>query len=121
MKADPETIERVMRAVQMAEDAGRAAAKEFSDRAERDASGRHIADAAGYAEVRTYDSGTAITKALLKLGIIRPKGHAGYYSLNLRFDIRDQSITLHEAAARAAAEVLEKELGQEFFMRGFMD
>ena len=71
--------------------------------------------------MRTYDSGTAVTKGLLKLGIMRPKGHAGYYSLNLRFGVRDQSITLHEAAARAARRSIGEGTRARIIMRGFMD
>lgn len=120
MKADPEILERVKRAIAAATEAGNAAAQAFFDRATKDGRG-FVADASGYAFVKTYDSNTPVTKALLKLGIVRPKYGLGYYHLKLSFSIRDQSVTLQEEAASAAAKVLTEELGQEFFMSSSID
>jgi hypothetical protein len=63
-----------------------------------------------------------VTAALLELRIANPNPVYGGYELSgFDFGIHEQSISLDEAAAKAAAEVLTKELGQPFYMRSRLD
>lgn len=47
--------------------------------------------------------------------------YGGYELYGFDFGIHEQSISLDEEAAKAAAEVLTKELGQPFYMRSRLD
>ena len=78
-------------------------------------------DTAGDAFIHTYESHTAVTRALKELGIVGNKD-GGYYwvKLDLGFGY-EQSINLDETVANAAAKVLTEELGQEFRVRTMMD
>jgi hypothetical protein len=77
VKADAETIARVNRAIERATAASEQAAREFVNSLDlkRDAHGQ-IVDACGYAQIYTYDTGTAVTAALRSFGIIGRK-HSG--------------------------------------------
>jgi hypothetical protein len=55
---------------------------------------------------------------LLELRVANPNPVFGGYELSrLDFGIHEQSISLNDAASRAAAEVLTKELRQPFYMK----
>jgi len=81
-----------------------------------------VDDACGYAYVRTYESHSKVTTALLKIGAADPLVESGGYELHgLNLKIREQSIQIEEAGAREAARVLTKRLGQQFYMWSRLD
>jgi len=108
----------VREALAAAERAGRSVAKAF--RAKRWPNG-NVADACGYAYVRTHKSHSNVTAALLKLGIAHTLEFGGYELHGMDFKIRDQSIQIEEAGASEAARVLTESLGQEFYMWSRLD
>jgi hypothetical protein len=119
--ADAVTAALVEAALKKAESAGQDAAAAFLKTTKCDAHG-HILDMCGFAYVRTYRSDPAVTAALLQLKLATPMVESGGYELHcFDFKISDQSISIHEAAAEAAADVLTKELGQKFYMWSRLD
>ena len=121
VKADAETLAAVKKAVKRAEEAGRKSAEEFGRTAPRNAQGL-ILDTCGMAWVLTCDAHSKVTAALLELKIANPNPvYGGYELYGFDFGIHEQSISLDEVAAKAAAEVLTKELGQPFYMRSRLD
>jgi hypothetical protein len=119
VKADDETIAAVRDALAVAEKAGRTAAEAY--RSLHWPKG-NVVDTCGYAYVRTYDSHSKVTAALLKIEAAHPLIESGGYELHgLHFKIRDQSMQIEEAAAHEAARVLTEKLGQKFYMWSRMD
>jgi hypothetical protein len=119
VEADEHTIAAVSAALSEAESAGRKAAKTF--RAKHWPKG-NVGDACGYAYVRTYESHSKVTAALLKIGAADPLVESGGYELHgLNFKINEQSIQIEEAGAREAARILTERLGQHFYMWSRLD
>ena len=95
MKADSQVVERVKQAIRKAEAAAKAARDESQRAAVFDSRGLVI-DTAGDVLIHTYESHTAVTRALKELGIVGNKD-GGYYwvKLDLGFGY-EQSINLDE-------------------------
>lgn len=75
-----------------------------------------------YAYVRTYDSHSKVTAALLNLKVADPLVESGGYELHgLNFGIQYQGMQIEEIAANAAAHCLTERLGQKFYMWSRMD
>jgi hypothetical protein len=119
IEADEETIALVRQALTSAEQAGKEAAQAY--RLANWPNG-HVVDTCGYAFVRTYDSHSKVTAALLNLKVADPLVESGGYELHgLNFGIQYQSMQLEEIAANAAAHCLTERLGQKFYMWSRMD
>jgi hypothetical protein len=117
--ADEHTIAAVRAALSEAEKVGRKAAEAF--RVKNWPNG-NVGDACGYAYVRTYESHSKVTAALLKIGAADPLVESGGYELHgLNFKIREQSIQIEEAGAREAARILTERLGQQFYLWSRLD
>lgn len=77
-------------------------------------------DVCGTACVITYDAGSVVTQSMLAAGLAHASA-GKHYIVDLQFQIDTQAMNVYEAAAKAAAESLAEELGQEFFVHTRMD
>lgn len=74
---------------------------------------------AGYSYVRTTAT-TEITQALLELGIAESYANEEYILFGLP-QCKVQSVDVHEAGAKAAAQYLTDKLGQKFSIKSILD
>lgn len=75
-------------------------------------------DLCGFANLVTYETNSEVTAALVHLGI----ADAYKDGFRIYFNCTDaQEISVHEIAARTAADYLSKHLNQEFFVNSFLD
>jgi hypothetical protein len=119
VEADELTVSMVRSAISEAENAAREAAEAYRVKCWPNCD---VRDTCGYAYVRTYESHSKVTAALLKVGAADPLVDSGGYELHgLHFNIREQSLQMEEAAAREAARILTERLGQRFYMWSRMD
>lgn len=76
-----------------------------------------VHDACGFAYVVSEDSQAPVIQAMLQLGEARVIGRL-YYISEFCSGVRDQALSTHEAAANAAANVLQKAFSEvQFFIR----
>lgn len=113
------TLKKIELAIEEASKISYAASKEaFESYFNKDTDG-HPKDVCGYANVITHDSQSEITQALIDLELVWVSGST-YYINNLN-TYPTQSITVNEIGAKAAADFLTKELGQNFYMKSHWD
>jgi hypothetical protein len=112
------TLQLVKDTVIEAKKAATQAANQKYESAPKDASGA-VTDVCGFAYVVTEESHTEITQALVELGL----AHATVKDTIQRYKVRaleelsyTQGLSIEEAAAEAAAEVLTRALHQHFFV-----
>jgi hypothetical protein len=116
----PELVDRVRAAIEKARAASNEAASDFLGTAPRTKSG-HIRDIAGGAWVITEESTSPVIAALLSCSLAHPMAGL-YYTVDAIGEIRgEQALSYHEAAANAACESLNVELGNIFFVRTWWD
>jgi len=113
-----EMLKRVKSAHQLAKREAAAAAEEYKKPMRQDEKGRLIHSGFGWANVITYDSHSEAVQALKQLGLADPIGGIGYFLTDVTASAKtEHSLEIESAAAQRAAEILTKELGQEFLVR----
>ncbi len=117
IKVSREVKRRVERAMIAAQKAAENAAMENIEKLPRDSNGVPLPYYFGFANVVTYESNTEVTQALIDLKYAEPIGGVGYWLFEAteRAETRS-SLDAEEAAAQAAADVLEEILGQPFYV-----
>jgi hypothetical protein len=111
--------QKVRLAVEAAREASRAAGEAFL--AANTSSDGHIRDVSGGAWVITYEAATDITSALIDEGLARPMAGQYYIVDAVALGAADQALSLHEAYAQAAVDVLQTQLNQQFYVRSWWD
>lgn len=109
VEVSPEILQKVKLAVEKASELSYAAVEEF-DKKYGDRGG------AGYSHVITWNPNSEITQALINLDLAHTFAD-GYYHISDLKPYPIQSIDANEAGAKAAAEFLNKELGNHFSYR----
>jgi len=120
-KVSENILDGVKKAVYEAHIAASHAAEEYIKAAHRNKDG-DIMDVFGFAHVKTWESHSEITQALLDLGFAKPIGGLGYTIYEVTKGINTASILgVEEAAAKAAADKLSELLGQSFYVDSRLD
>lgn len=120
--ASDASLERAKKAMYDACLAAEITAKDSLQTAQKTASG-FVADVAGFAYVfcPTEFAHMEEVAALNELGVLTPLGAKGYYVGTFGSQVEEQALCIREAAARAAAKVLNEQLADIFEVRSFWD